>query len=172
MNADERMAQRRRIITGHIETVGWSVLGVGAGERSPGYAYTIGASRTSWGREATVIGTPPDWAKHTLNAVVRAAQKGVDVLDRNALAKALDLSGAFIQLMPVDASWLRTGWFQQTKNYYRLRVTPATYQLALADAEGRFPWDAGCTQPPLLQMWERAPVIPPSARRKNNRRNG
>lgn len=142
-------------VQGTIDRTGHAVVGVGAGDGGrPQHAYTIGLAAFDL-PELLAVGLPIDFMHVKLNEIAAICRRGdVDVFDRQALADALGLAGPYLQLMPVDPSWLPTEMFQLTLNFRRITAAPPTVQMVPSDEEGRFPWDEGCTQPPFVRLWE------------------
>lgn len=96
--------------------------------------------------ELVTVGLAHTDVEMLFRAVIKAVQAGVDPLDRHAIHQEMNLGRPYIQIMPVDPSWITdTCVLRPLGDFYRVteRPIPKVGQVFLADVEGRFPWDHG-----------------------------
>src|SRR5262245_15942644 len=136
----------------HIRNHGWSVVGVGADEQVPGWAYTVGLWHTLRQAELCIFALPIDVAHGLLNDIGERVRAG------GALRRHAPLSGVIkgydLAVRRVDESWF-DDLFCAGLAFYQRPPLPFV-QVVWPDPAGRFPWQPGaagaCRQQPTLVL--------------------
>lgn len=177
-----------------IHSHGIAVLNIGSGDCSvPGcacnaepvpWSYSIGFHERGH-PEVVVLGREPDQAVVMLNWVRRREQTGRTVTAGSIIL----LDGNWVRFDRVPADWVRGPddpmgtWFAHYGVGVDNVAPPDVIQLVWADADGRFPDEAGCDPdvvavqpvgPALLGDWSNRSLGPPTrrSRRSHRRRPG
>lgn len=147
-----RLAVMHAAISDYIRDVGWAVQGIG--HQTIPWAYTIGLSDRGH-PELIVTGMDLHAGGTLLNLIGACVKRGLDVSNPSVLARALKHDLVVLSLRPVDPTWKATHLLDMAHSYYG--SVPETAQVVIADAEGRFLWDAGhqlgIEQPHLWKAW-------------------
>jgi len=135
----------------NVEEHGWSVSGVRADDRQPGWACSVGVWHTARLPELCIFGLPFDVMSHAVNEVSRRARDGAR-LDSRVPIEGVLRPGPLI-LRPVHPSWADTSLFAVANRFYG---RPLEFrQLVWPDARGRFPWEVARSPGTELQpmLW-------------------
>ncbi|WP_029431436.1 DUF4262 domain-containing protein [Blastococcus sp. URHD0036] len=123
----------------------WAVQWVGPGEESgqPPFAYTIGLFGLGH-PELVVSGVGPAVARGMLNWAAALVIAGRDLVPGEELSR--ETGGRLVVEVcpnPGEVVFGANRWYRRPDEF----SVPA-HQLTWPDAEGRFPWDDGYTEPP------------------------
>ena len=140
---EEADRRTRRIIAEHGVFI--QFVGGDPSTRTTQFAYTVGLFELQH-PELLVMGMCPDCAATVLNDVAAGVRQGAE-LSPGQMIEIARGDKLVVETLPNPGQIL----FAANSHYRRpdARSVPA-FQLTYADAEGRFPWDAGCSIP----AWE------------------
>ncbi|GAB2857427.1 hypothetical protein GCM10022221_66280 [Actinocorallia aurea] len=145
-------------ISNDIAERGWALICKPSIPLDTYVSYSVGLPQTLRLPDLVLLGVGPSASLTILGALVDASCSGVDVLDRaavfDALGGRLGMARPAVQLMPVDASWLRDASLFAEARDYGGGLPAAMHQVVIADPEGRFPWQPGCAQVDVARLWQ------------------
>jgi hypothetical protein len=127
-----------------IERVGRTVLGVGADDDAPPFAYTVGNWLTHELPELLVIGFIDNWMLNKLSEIM--INRGGSFTD----GEIVDLGGA-VPVMIINASKRAKADFTIQAGRFYGHERYAVQQVLIPDKRGRFPDDPTC-EPPYSEM--------------------
>jgi hypothetical protein len=136
----------------HVRQHGWSVVGIGADERVPGWAYSVGVWHTLRQPELCICALPMDVAHGLVNDVGDRVRSGAPLRYDEPVRGVIQ--GYELAVRPVHESWFNDMFCAALRFYERPPL--AFRQLVWPDADGRFPWEAGagasCRAQPMLWL--------------------
>lgn len=138
---DAELDSYYRGTVGHIAEFGWSVPGVFADDRQPGWAYTVGLWHSFGHPELAMFGLPHEGLQPWLN-IIGGRIEGGERFDAGARAAGV-LDGFDVQLESADGSW-HEELFGVSLGFYGSRVS--TYHVVWPDRHGIWPWEPGATE--------------------------
>lgn len=131
--------ERQAGITGHVNSHGWSAVGVREGEHVPGWGYSIGLWHTHRSFELAVFGLPAETCMRLINAAGDLVKQGSEF-------RPGDHVDDVINNYPVAVKFIHNSWygdlFGQALDFYQ-QPPLAFLQLVWPDKQHRFPWDDG-----------------------------
>ena len=127
--------QIRDVIEGDIARVGWSLMGIGAGEDFPTFLYTVGLKDYSL-PDIIVVGLPPQWIGGFINEFIESLVEG----------KKLEMGKTYEDVLngfPVRVGAVSEEWKEElmTATGARHRDGFEAIQLIWADKNNNFPGD-------------------------------
>jgi len=120
-----------------VETHGWHVMNVMEDEEGPGFAYSIGLTRSLGHPEILVVGLPRDTMHSLINLVGEEVRQGGAFKAGATYEQLLEGYHATFRAIPKDQYRNYLGfarWFYDGDDFPAL-------QLIYPDREGRWPWD-------------------------------
>lgn len=124
-------------INGHITSVGWSCLAIGADPDTyqPGYVYTVGLSRTFGHPELMILGISHGAAQQILNDIGAMIAAGAEFSDHQRVDTVASMPLVFREIPPNTA-----------RSYCKAAETvlgnpPKYLQVVWPDKAGKYPWE-------------------------------
>jgi len=144
-----------------LDKHGWMIQVV-LGDSDPGFAYTVGFSKTLERPEVFMVGFAPDLMQALLNDLGQMIREGTEIKSPGFLDGLIrDYPVAFRPVEPLSV--------EENSNAGQaiLGHSFEAYQMFLPDPNGLFPWDPGCdpkyvkVQTKLLRTVGEPPIQPP-----------
>jgi hypothetical protein len=140
-----------------IARVGWSCMGVGGGEDSLPFIYTIGLHLKGLPELLVIGGIGP-----SLHSVVNESASRMVAGGAFTHGQRIGFGGEHsLVAVHCDSPDAWDEYTIQAASYYGHRDYKVI-QLVLCDQQGRYPWDSGCADP-----YARQPVLGPTPGRSN-----
>jgi uncharacterized protein DUF4262 len=129
-----------------IKEYGWHVVLIPEQDGTPGWAFTIGLTRSFGHPEFVVFGLRSKVAHWLLNEIGKRIRSG----HRFQVGENVQglLESATCTLRPVATTWFR--WFFGYAQWFYGGAKFDVLQVIWPDWSGRFPWDDGFDAAPLL----------------------
>jgi hypothetical protein len=144
------------IVRSNVAEHGCHVMMVEADEEGPGFAYSIGLTRTHAQPEVICFGLRNEVTHSIINEVQDRMASGEQFKDGDRVSGLIE--GYVCALRRMDRACYReylgyARWFNEGDDF-------ETLQIVWPDRQGRFPWDAGYAAPPAQQpaTWTTEPA--------------
>ena len=128
-----------RIITSHIDRIGWAVQGVPGDEQWPSWAYSIGLWHTFRVPELALFGLSLPNMAAIINALGRRIADGGTIAAGDRIEGVCPCTFA---IRPVHDSWRATSLFAVSDTIYGY-LRPTYQQIIWPDRQGGLPWEPG-----------------------------
>jgi hypothetical protein len=134
-----------RSIRRRIKARGWLIIHIGGdGSEGPVWAYSVGLWEWANAPELMVAGHDEVWSNGLIGHAQQLLREGQLVLTDMLQWDIEEFSGIWRRVDPVQVT--DTEWFTCARRYKRERTGDETfdaYQLFVADAAGKYPWEDG-----------------------------
>ena len=128
-----------RIITGHIDRIGWAVQGVPGDEQWPSWAYSIGLWHTFRVPELAIFCLSLPNMAAIINEIGRRIADGATIAPDDGID---GVSPCTFTIRPVHESWRATSLFVVSDTVYGY-LRPSYLQVVWPDRLGVLPWELG-----------------------------